>query len=437
MRHMSVDRNSGFWNEPEETMSKEHKKRLDNKNLVAIFKHAYNNSPFYKKLYKNAGLTTADIKSVDDLPKIPLITKPELQEAQKKDPPFGGLLATPLNKLSEIFISPGPIYEGGMPEEDEKLLDAGAKAAYSCGIRPGDIVQNTFLYHLVPAGLGMHLALRRLGCAVVPVGIGQTVYQAIIMKDLGCTAYTGTPSFLAMIGEEAKKGGIDPLKDLKLEVGFFTAEPLPDILRKHLENTFGIMARQMYGTADVGGISRECPEVSGMHLEETLIVELIDPKTLEPVAPGEEGDVTVTLPHKYASPFIRFRTGDGSVLSEEKCGCGRTSPKLMRILGRVDQLVKVKGMFVHPINIKTTIQKHPELGNYEATVDRPELSDVLTIKIEFEGTGKTLPKNINEAKKVLVDEFKENIRVKAEVELVPKGSIKETKEKIIDLRKLD
>ncbi|MHA1208495.1 MAG: phenylacetate--CoA ligase family protein [Candidatus Freyarchaeota archaeon] len=434
---MKVDRTSGFWNEPEETMSKEEKRRLDDKNLVFIFKHAYNNSPFYKKLYKEAGLTPEDIKSLDDITKIPLLTKPELQEAQRKDPPFGGLLAVPLNKLSEIFISPGPIYEGGMEEEEEKLLEAGAKCCYSVGLRPGDIVQNAFLYHLVPAGLGLHMALRRLGCAVVPTGIGQTVFQAIIMRDLGCTGFTGTPSFLAMIGEEAKKGGIDPLNDLKLEVGLFTAEPLPESLRKHLEDTFGMMARQMYGTADVGGIARECPEVSGMHLEETLIVELIDPRTEEPVAPGEEGDVTVTLPHKLASPFIRFRTGDGSVLSEERCGCGRTSPKLLRILGRVDQLVKVKGMFVHPVNIKTTIQKHPELGNYEAIVDRPELSDVLTIKIEFEGTGETLPKDANEAKKVLEAEFKEAIRIKANVELVPKGLIKETKEQIIDLRKFD
>ncbi|MFB0560371.1 MAG: phenylacetate--CoA ligase family protein [Candidatus Lokiarchaeia archaeon] len=434
---MSVDRNKGFWNEPEETMSNEEKRRLDDKNLLFIFKHAYNNSPFYKKLYKDAGLTPEDIKSVEDLPKIPLITKPELQEAQKRDPPFGGLLGVPLNQLSEIFISPGPIYEGGMAEEEEKLIDAGAKAAFSCGIRPGDIVQNAFLYHLVPAGLGLHMCLRRMGCAVIPTGIGQTVFQAIIMRDLGATAYTGTPSFLAMIGEEAKKGEIDPLNDLKLEAGLFTAEPLPESLRKHLEDTFGMIARQMYGTADVGGVSRECPEVSGMHLEETLIVELIDPKTKEPVAPGEEGDVTVTLPHKLASPFVRFRTGDGSVLSEEKCGCGRTSPKLMRILGRVDQLIKVKGMFVHPINIKTTVQKHPELGNYESTVDRPELSDVLTIKIEFEGTGETLPKDAIEAQEVLVKEFKESIRVKAEVELVPKGLIKETKEQIIDLRKFD
>jgi phenylacetate-CoA ligase len=437
MKHMSVDRNKGFWNQKEETMSKEDKRRLDNKNLVFIFKHAYNNSPFYKKLYKSAGLTPADIKSVDDITKIPLITKPELQEAQKKDPPFGGLLAAPLNKLSEIFISPGPIYEGGMADEEEKLLEAGAKAAYSCGIRPGDIVHNAFLYHLVPAGIGLHMCLRRMGCAVIPMGVGQTVYQAIIMRDLGVTAFAGTPSFLAMIGEEAKKGGIDPLNHLKLEVGLFTAEPLPESLRKHLENTFGMIARQMYGTADIGGIARECPEVSGMHLEESLIVELIDPKTKEPVAPGEEGDVTATLPTKLASPFIRFRTGDGSVLSEERCGCGRTSPKLMKILGRVDQLVKVKGMFVHPVNIKTTIQKHPELGNYEAVVDRPELSDVLTIKIEFEGTGQTLPKDMNKAKKVLEDEFKEMIRVKAEVELVPKGLIKETKEQIIDIRKLD
>ncbi len=434
---MSVDRNKGFWNEPEETMSKEEKRRLDDKSLVFIFKHAYDNSPFYKKLYKDAGLTPEDVKSVDDLPKIPLITKPELQEAQRKDPPFGGLLGVPLNKLSEIFISPGPIYEGGVAEEEEKLIDAGAKAAFSCGIRPGDIVQNAFLYHLVPAGLGLHMCLRRMGCAVIPTGIGQTVFQAIIMRDLGATAYTGTPSFLAMIGEEAKKGDIDPLNDLKLEAGLFTAEPLPESLRKHLEDTFGMIARQMYGTADVGGVSRECPEVSGMHLEETLIVELIDPKTHEPVAPGEEGDVTVTLPHKLASPFVRFRTGDGSVLSEEKCGCGRTSNKLLRILGRVDQLTKVKGMFVHPINIKMTVDKHPELGNYEATVDRPELSDVLTIKIEFEGTGETLPKDTIEAQKVLVGEFKESIRVRAEVELVPKGLIKETKENIIDLRKFD
>ncbi|MBS7250051.1 MAG: AMP-binding protein [Candidatus Freyarchaeota archaeon] len=434
---MPVDRNSGMWNPQEESLTKEEKRLRDEKNLVRIFRHAYSNSPFYHERFREAGLTAEDIKTLEDIKKIPFLRKPELQEAQRKNPPFGNNLTVPINKLSEIFISPGPIFEGVMAEEAEAMLNARCKAFYSCGARPGDIVINTFMYHMVPAGLNIHLGFRRLGCTVVPTGVGQTAYQAIIMRDLGATVFTGTPSFLAMIGEEAKKGGINPRGDLKLELGIFSAEPLPDSLRKSLGDTFGILARQLFGTADLGTVARECPQENGMHIEESLIMEIIDPNTLEQVAPEEEGEITCTMPHKLANPIIRFRTGDATILSEEKCSCGRTSPKLKRILGRVDQLVKVKGMFVHPVNIKSVVQKHPELGNYEATVDRPQLSDVLTIRIEFEGTGESLPKNLEEAKKELEKEFKETLRIKAKVELVQKGSVTETKEKILDLRKME
>jgi phenylacetate-CoA ligase len=425
-----------MWNPEEETLTKEKKRLRDEKQLIKIFKHAYNNSPFYRERFKKAGLTPEDVKTIGDIKRIPFLRKPELQEAQTKNPPFGNNLTVPINKLSEIFISPGPIFEGVVAEEAEAMLNARCKAFYSCGARPEDIVINTFMYHMVPAGLNIHLGFRRLGCTVIPTGVGQTVYQAIIMRDLGVTVFTGTPSFLAMIGEEAKKEGIDPREDLKLELGIFSAEPLPDSLRKSLIEKFGILARQLFGTADLGTVARECPEERGMHVEESMIMEIIDPNTLEQVAPGEEGEITCTMPHKMASPIIRFRTGDATILSEEKCSCGRTSPKLKKILGRVDQLVKVKGMFVHPVNIKSLIQKHPELGNYEATVDRPQLSDILTIRIEFEGTGKSLPKSVEEAKRELEEEFKEAIRIKAVVELVKRGSITETKEKIIDFREM-
>lgn len=434
---MSIDRNRGMWNPHEETLTKEEKRKRDEKNLVMIFKHAYHNSQFYHERYRKAGLTAEDIKTFEDIKKIPFLRKPELQEAQRKNPPFGNNLTVPINKLSDIFISPGPIFEGVVAEEAEAMLNARCKAFYSCGARPGDIVVNTFMYHMVPAGLNIHLGFRRLGCTVVPTGVGQTVYQAIIMRDLGVTVFTGTPSFLAMIGEEAKNGGIDPRGNLKLELGIFSAEPLPDSLRKSLGDTFGILARQLFGTADLGTVARECPEERGMHIEESMIMEIIDPNTLEQVAPGEEGEITCTMPHKLASPIIRFRTGDATILSEEKCSCGRTSPKLRRILGRVDQLVKVKGMFVHPVNIKSVVEKHPDLGNYEVLVDRPHLSDVLTIRIEFEGTGKSLSKNLEKAKKELEKEFKEAIRVKAVVVLLQKGSITESKEKIVDLRKME
>ncbi len=426
-----------MWNPHEETLTKEEKRKRDEKNLVMIFKHAYHNSQFYHERYRKAGLTAEDIKTFEDIKKIPFLRKPELQEAQRKNPPFGNNLTVPINKLSDIFISPGPIFEGVVAEEAEAMLNARCKAFYSCGARPGDIVVNTFMYHMVPAGLNIHLGFRRLGCTVVPTGVGQTVYQAIIMRDLGVTVFTGTPSFLAMIGEEAKNGGIDPRGNLKLELGIFSAEPLPDSLRKSLGDTFGILARQLFGTADLGTVARECPEERGMHIEESMIMEIIDPNTLEQVAPGEEGEITCTMPHKLASPIIRFRTGDATILSEEKCSCGRTSPKLRRILGRVDQLVKVKGMFVHPVNIKSVVEKHPDLGNYEVLVDRPHLSDVLTIRIEFEGTGKSLSKNLEKAKKELEKEFKEAIRVKAVVVLLQKGSITESKEKIVDLRKME
>ncbi|MHA1210459.1 MAG: phenylacetate--CoA ligase family protein [Candidatus Freyarchaeota archaeon] len=433
---MHVDRNSGMWNPQEETISREEKRLRDERLLVRIFRHAYSNSPFYRERFRKAGLTPEDVKTLEDIEKIPFLRKPELQEAQRRNPPFGNNLTVPLNKLSEIFVSPGPIYEGVIAEEAEAMLNARCKAFYSCGARPGDIVVNTFMYHMVPAGLSIHLGFRRLGCTVVPTGVGQTVYQAIIMRDLEATVFAGTPSFLGMIGEKARENGVDLKRDLKLELGIFSAEPLPESLRKRLMDVFGIYARQIFGTADLGTVARECPEERGMHLEESLITEMIDPDTLERVAPGEEGEITCTMPHKLASPIIRFRTGDATILSEEKCSCRRTSPRIMKILGRVDQLVKVKGMFVHPVNIKSVIRKHPELGNYEAVVDRPHLSDVLTIRIEYEGTGQSLPRDPNDAKKELEREFKEALRIKARVELLGKGSLTETREEIVDLRKM-
>ncbi len=417
-------------------MTREEKRLRDERHLVRIFRHAYSNSPFYRERFRKAGLTPEDVKTLEDIEKIPFLRKPELQEAQRKNPPFGNHLTVPLNQLSEIFISPGPIYEGVVAKEAEAMLNARCKAFYSCGARPGDIVMNTFMYHMVPAGLSIHLGFRRIGCTVVPTGVGQTVYQAIIMRDLGATVFAGTPSFLGMIGEEARKSGIDPKQDLKLELGIFSAEPLPESLRKRLMDVFGIYARQIFGTADLGTVARECPEERGMHIEESMIIEIIDPDTLEQVAPGAERAITYTIPHKHTAPIRRFRTGDATILSEEKCSCGRTSPKIMKILGRVDQLVKVKGMFVHPVNIKSVIRKHPELGNYEAVVDRPQLSDVLTIRIEYEGTGGSLPKNPDDAKKELEREFKEALRIKARVELLGKGALAETKEEIVDLRKM-
>jgi phenylacetate-CoA ligase len=285
---------------------------------------------------------------------------------------------------------------------------------------------------MVPFAFMLDESLRQVGCICVPTGVGQTELQVQIMHELGVTAYLGTPSFLAAIAEKAEGMGLDLKKDLKLEVGFVAAEMLPESLRSELEERFGMLIRQSYGTADVGCLSYECYHLGGMHFAADCLVEVVDPETGRPVEEGQPGEVVATVFNK-SYPLIRFGTGDLSAFTTEPCACGRTTPKLTRILGRVDQVTKVKGMFVHPGGVQQVASKFPEVMAYQLVVTREGHRDVMTLVCELaeEGAGGEDLKARMEAA------IKEILRVSGQVEFVERGTLPEGCKVIDDRRSWD
>jgi phenylacetate-CoA ligase len=378
----------------------------------------------------SVGLKPKDIQTTKDLEKIPITKKAELVELQKKNPPFGGFEGVPISEMRRIYVSPGPINEPGEMEYDEV---GWAQALYAGGFRPEDIAINTFSYHMVP--FAMHMvdnSLHMVGCVTIPTGVGNTDQQVNILRNLKANAFCGTPSFLLNIAEKAEEMGLDLKKDLNLRVGFVAAEMLPESLRSKLEEKFGMIIRQGYGTADIGCLGYECMKKNGMHIPDDKIVEIVDPETGKQLPPGKTGEIVATTFNK-AYPLIRFGTGDLSILTETPCPCGRTSPRLLKILGRVDQVTKVRGLFVHPGQADEVVSKHPQIGKYQVIVTRKEHKDEMTFRIE-------LKEEIPQPQK-LKEEIEKSIRdvmkVRGDVQFVPKGTIPEGAKKIEDQRTWD
>ena len=422
-----IDRTTGFLKKNLETMP--HEKRLEylNQKLRGIIQYAYKNSIAAKNKLDSVGLTPRDIQTIKDLEKIPITKKTELMELQKKNPPFGGFEALPIIELRRIFISPGPIYEPGEADYDELGWAQGMVAA---GFRPGDMAINTFSYHMVPFALQMiDNSLHRIGCITIPAGIGNTEQQVNILKILKANAYCGTPSFLLNIAEKAEEMGFDLRKDLNLKVGFVAAEMLPESLRSKLEQKFEMIIRQAYGTADIRCLGYECLKKNGMHVPDDKIVEIVDPSTGKQVGPGKAGEIVATTFNKVY-PLIRFGTGDLSILTETPCPCGRTSPRLMKILGRADQATKVRGLFVHPNQADEVASKHPQIAKYQVVVTRKEHKDEMTFQIE-------LKEEVSQPEK-LKEEVESSIRdvmkLRGNVQFVPKGTIPDGAKKIEDQR---
>jgi len=422
-----MDRTAGFFKKNLETLPQ--KKRLEylNQKLRGIIQYAYKHSIAFKNKMDSAGLKPKDIQTMKDLGKIPITKKAGLVELQKKNPPFGGLEGVPINELRRIFISPGPIFE---PGEMEYVELGWAQGMYAGGFRPGDIVINTFSYHMVPFALHMvDNSLYRIGCVVIPTGVGNTEQQVNVLKTFRATGFCGTPSFLLTITEKAEEMGLDLKKDLNLKVGFVAAEMLPESLRSKLEEKLGMTIRQTYGTADIGCLGYECLMKNGMHVPDDKIVEIVDPETGKQLEPGKTGEIVATTFNKIY-PFIRFGTGDLSVLTETPCPCGRTSPRLIKILGRVDQVTKVRGLFVHPGQADEVASRHPQIARYQVVVMRKEEKDEMIFRVE-------LKEEIAEPEKLKVEiekSIRDVMKLRSEVEFIPKGTTPEGIKKIDDQR---
>lgn len=371
-----MDRKTGYFDGPTETRSwDEHVAGLEAK-LCRLVDHAYAKAPAVKAKFDAAGLGPRDVRTLADLARVPVTAKMELVEQQKTAPPFGGRLAVPMTEVAHVFQSPGPIYDPIGRGEGWGFEEA----YYAAGFRPGDLVVNTFGYHVTPGGMMFDDSMVKVGCAVVPTGGGERETQVGILRRLGATGYLGMASFLMQIAEKAREMGIDPRRDLALQVAWSIAEPLPPSLRQAVEETFGCLCRQGYGTADVGCIGFECYHLGGWHLTSRAIVEVVDPTDGRPLPPGEIGEVVVTL-FSPAYPLIRFGTGDLSALEAGGCACGRTAPKLRGWLGRADQLVKVKGQFVHPGQVQEAFRGFSEVRRYRLVVTREGSRDLLTARV--------------------------------------------------------
>ncbi len=346
---------------------------MTQQSLSALIAHLTAHAPAFAQRMQAAGLTPADIRTPDDLARLPVLRKDDLITLQAQNPPFGGLLAVETQALKRVFQSPGPIYE---PEADQPDYWRWASALRAAGFHADDVVLNAFGYHLTPAGAMFEEGLRAIGCTVLPGGVGNQEQQVRAMHALGVTGYVGLPSYLKALLDKADALNL-PLKVTK---AFVTAEPLPPSLRAELQARGVTTVRQGYGTAECGNLGYECEAENGWHIPDDVIVQICDINTGQPLPAGETGEVVVTVLHEtYA--LVRFGTGDLSALATEPCSCGRDTPRLVGWLGRVGDAVKVRGMFLHPRQLHDLMARFPEVHRWQAVVTREAHKDYLTLEV--------------------------------------------------------
>ena len=400
-----------------ETRSEDERANDLSKQLPAQIHNAKENSRAFKKILKE--VDPADIKSIDDLRKLPVLRKSELAKLQAEDPPLGGLIAGSVQDLDQIFQSPGPIYEPGMTKKD---WWRSARALTAAGIGKGDIVQNCFSYHFTPAGMLSEQGILAVGATVFPAGTGQTELQARAASEIGVTAYIGVPDFLQIILDKGDELGLDLSKIKKALVG---GGPLFPKTRESYKER-GILCLQNYGTADLGNVAYETIADAPMIVDEGVIVEIVTPGTGDPVPDGEIGEVLVTTLNKDY-PLIRFATGDLSAFASGKSECGRTNVRIVGWRGRADQTTKIKGMFVRPEQVADLVARASEIKKARVNVTRSDNNDVMSVLLEIEG----------ETNKDYDTFVKEILKLKGEVQIVEPGSLPNDGKVIDDQRTFD
>ncbi len=388
--------------------------------LPAQVAHARDNTPFYADLL--ADVDPSAITSRAALIALPVTRKSVLLETQKAAPPLGGLLAVSLSQVAHVYMSPGPIFEVDTTAADHQ---GAARAMHAAGIRAGDIVYNTFSYHLTPAGMMMDASARALGCVVVPGGTGNTELQLDAIEAVRPSAYVGTPSFLKILLDRGTEQGRDVSSLRHALVG---AEALPAVLRDSFRAR-GVSVLQCYGTADLGIIAYESDALEGMIVNEGIIVEIVQPGTGDPVGEGEVGEVVVTT-FNHAYPLLRFATGDLSAILPGQSPCGRTNMRIRGWMGRADQRTKVRGMFVDPAQVAAVARRHPELGRVRLVVDWIDQSDVMVVKAEAAQQSPELARAVAATVQSLC-------KVRGTVELVAPGELPNDGKVIDDVRPID
>jgi phenylacetate-CoA ligase len=370
-----------------------------------------------------AGVNAAGVTDRGALARLPVTRKSDLKALQRDALPFGGLVAKKPGQMRKIFMSPGPIYE---PEGRREDYWRSARALFAAGFREGDILFNTFSYHLTPAGSMIESGAMKLGCAVIPAGVGNTEQQIEAIIDLLPTAYVGTAAFLRILVEKFIELG-KPFPILRAVTG---GDALPPSLRTWLKQNGLAQVLQFYGTADLGNIAYESEALEGMILDEELILEIVRPGTGDPVADGEVGEIVITtLNPDY--PLIRFGTGDLSAVLAGESPCGRTNTRIRGWLGRADQTTKVKGMFVQPGHVAEIVKRHPQVDRARLVIEGEMANDRMTLKVEV---GDWTVPGLQEA---LAATMREVTKLRGEVQFMTPGELPNDGKIIEDARKYD
>ena len=367
-----------------------------------------------------AGVEPAAVTDRAALAAAPVTRKSALMDLQRQAPPLGGLATRPPGELGWIFASPGPIYEPGARRRDYFRM---GRALHAAGFRPGDVVYNTFSYHLTPAGHMAESGAHACGCAVAPGGVGNTEQQLRAIADIRPTAYAGVPSFLRILLDRAARDGVDVSSIRRAAVG---GEALPPSLRARFGES-GIAVLQSYGTADIGLIAYESPALEGMIADEGVIVEIVAPGTGDPVADGEVGEVVVSVLNPDY-PLVRFATGDLSAVLPGVSPCGRTNMRIRGWMGRADQTAKVRGMFVHPAQVAQAAARHPEILKARLAIDNPGQADRMTLRCELREPGD------DALRARIVETLRAVCKLRGEVEFVAPGALPDDGKAIEDSR---
>ncbi len=369
-----------------ETMSRSELKALQLTRLKTTLERAYNKVPHYKKKFDAAGVKPSDLKSLADLARFPFTVKTDLRDNY----PFG-LFAVPRDQLLRLHASSGttgkPTVVGYTKADLNMWADLMARCLATMGARPGEIVHNAYGYGLFTGGLGAHYGAERLGCTVVPLSGGGTERQVTLLQDFGAQILCATPSYALNIAEVAENMGVD-IRKLPLHTGIFGAEPWTDAMRRDIEARLGIQAVDIYGLSEImgPGVACECRQMkNGLHgWEDHFLFEIVDPDTMQPKPMGEAGELVITTLTKEALPMLRYRTRDITRLSDEPCACGRSHVRILRVTGRNDDMLIIRGVNVYPSQVEAVLVGFPGLApHYQIVLTREGALDAMTVEVEL------------------------------------------------------
>ena len=423
-----------------EMASRSYIKAVQSARLIKMVENAYNNVPFYKKKLDEAGVKPSDIKSIDDIAKLPFTVKDNLRDNY----PFG-MFAVPQGELVRIHASSGttgkPTVVGYTKNDIEIWAECTARAIVAAGGTKDDIIHVSYGYGLFTGGLGLHYGAEYIGATALPVSSGNTKRQVQLLIDFGSDILCCTPSYAMFIGETIRDMGIDP-KSLKVRAGIFGAEPWTDNMRREIEKLLDIKAYDIYGLSEIAGpgVAYDCVMQDGMHISEDYFYpEVIDPDTLEPLPEGEYGELVFTCIGKEALPLIRYRTRDICALIYEPCKCGRTTIRMTKPKGRSDDMLIIRGINVFPSQVEHVLLELGMNPNYHIVVDRQSNLDVMEVQVEMNADmfSDTVA-GLESTKKRIESALQSTLSIHADVKLMEPGSLPRSEGKakrVTDLRK--